>query len=408
MPEFTQPQSLDPFTVPDLDLQAKIAARRRKAAQDMLDQSNTDSTGAGYQGGRVFIVGNPLGRIAKSIGGAYLGNEADKKDASEAEQLQSIRQELLRRMPSDPTDQAALAKWGAEASQHPQLAALGAAAFKEGVGYRKPEKAAAPPAGYAWNENGSLSPIAGGPADKKRNPPSGFDWNEDGTLSFVPGGPGDPRYKQSIHITTGNRGALPKPPSGYRWNGEELEPIKGGPADPDKPKALTPKQMETQRGFTDLDKSLSNYDAMLQSYDPQGKTAASPTDRAALESAYTDLMMKIKSLYELGAPQAGDLKLLEQSITNPTSLGGTVKGAAFGRDPFVAKNKEIRKLLNNSRSSFDEQMGVTTPQAPAPAAPAQAASGSIRPKAIKIDAEYNALPSGAQYIAPDGSIRSKK
>ena len=102
MPAFEQPKSLgEEFTVPDFQVQEKLAARRRKAAQDLLDQGNTDSMGGGYQGGKVFIVGNPLGNIAKSIGGAYMSNKADQADASEAQQLQSIRQELLRRMPSE-------------------------------------------------------------------------------------------------------------------------------------------------------------------------------------------------------------------------------------------------------------------------------------------------------------------
>lgn len=405
----------DAFVVPDLAIQQRIRERKRKAAADLLKETAEFKNGHMLEGfghqAPVFVSNthnNQLPFLRSAVAGA-MNAGIDKEEQDEATQLNSVRQELLRRMPKDPTDQAALTRWGAQASQVPGMAPLGAAAFKEGINYRKPEKATAPPAGYAWNENGSLSPIAGGPADKKRNPPSGFNWNEDGTLSFVPGGPGDPRYKQSIHITTGNRGAMPKPPSGYKWNGEELEPIPGGPADPSRTKALTPKQLETQRGYIDLEKSLNNYDQMLRTYDPQGKTAASPTERAAIESAYTDLMMKIKTLYELGAPQAGDLKLLEQSLSNPTSLGGTIKGIVTGRDPFLAKNKEIRKLLGNSQASFDEQMGVTTPRQPAPAAPAREASGSIgKPKSIRSDAEYNALPSGSTYIAPDGQVRRKK
>lgn len=130
-----------------------------------------------------------------------------------------------------------------------------------------------------------------------------------------------------------------------------------------KPVNLTAKQLDTQRGFMDLESSLNNYDAMLAKYDPQGKAASSPTQRAAIEGAYTDLQMKLKNLYELGAPQAGDLKLLSQSIPSPVDLNGTIRGAAFGAEPFKVKNAEIRKLLNNSRTNFEVQMKKATPAA---------------------------------------------
>lgn len=364
------------FAVPDTQTTARNRERRRKAAMEMLAASANQPRGEMIdvgKGMKYYVDRQDENQVPflRSAVGSYMQSGIDKEEQDEAKQLQDIRSELLRRMPA-ASDPAALQQWGAQASQHPQLAALGGAAFKQAIEPPKTKERTAP-AGYAWNDNGSLSPIQGGPADKKRNPPSGFNWNEDGTLSFVPGGPGDPRYKQSIHITTGNRGALPKPPSGYKWNGEELEPIKGGPADPSNAKAsaLTPKQKETQRGFTDLEKSLNHYESLLGAYDPQGGSAVSPTNRAALESAYTDLQMKIKTLYELGAPQAGDLALLQQSLSNPTSIGGTLRGAAFGKEPFLAKTGEIRNLLNNSRESFDEQMGTASPRQ-APTSPRQA------------------------------------
>ena len=89
----------------------------------------------------------------------------------------------------------------------------------------------------------------------------------------------------------------------------------------------------------DLESSLSNYDQMLANYDPQGKSASSPTQRAAIEGAYTDLQMKLKTLYELGAPQAGDLKLLAQSIPSPVDMNGTIRGAAFGAEPFKVEER---------------------------------------------------------------------
>jgi len=180
----------------------------------------------------------------------------------------------------------------------------------------------------------------------------------------------DVRSQPTIHISQGGSGGGRstgiKAPSGYRYNedGTALEPIPGGPADKSNAtKPLTAKQLETQRGFMDLDSSIANYEKLLNGYDFQGASAASPKQRAALEGAYTDLQMKLKTLYDLGAPQAGDLKLLAQSIPNPVDLSGTVKGAAFGADPFKARLNETKKLLSASRQNFETQMGKQTPAA---------------------------------------------
>jgi len=166
---------------------------------------------------------------------------------------------------------------------------------------------------------------------------------------------------------SGSRGGI-KAPSGYRYNedGTALEPIPGGPADKSGNKPLTAKQLETQRGFMDLESSIGNYEKLLGGYDPRGGTAIDPATRAALEGAYTDVQMKLKTLYELGAPQAGDLKLLSQSIPNPVDMWGTARGVAFGSAPFKAKLNETKKLLSASRTNFETQMGKETPAAAAP------------------------------------------
>lgn len=81
--------------------------------------------------------------------------------------------------------------------------------------------------------------------------------------------------------------------------------------------------------------------------------------------------------------------------------------------PDVAKTK-LRRLKQALESDF-EILGQSYPQAAARAAgtlqrqtapsPAAAPAGPVR---ISSDAEYNALPPGATYIAPDGSMRRKR
>lgn len=209
----------------------------------------------------------------------------------------------------------------------------------------------------------------------------------------------DLRQMPTIHISnSGGGGGRGKAPSGYRYNedGTALEPIPGGPHDK-RPgsKPLTPKQMETQRAYTDLEKSLNEYDKLLEGYDPQSKGALDPTLRAPLESAHTDVMMKLKDLYQMGAPQQGDLMMLERGLDSPVTIKGTLKSAAFGAQPFKEKSKQLRTLLNNSRESFDAQFKVESPRHNPP---------EPKPKTIVVKSqdEWEALEPGTAYMTPDG------
>ena len=203
----------------------------------------------------------------------------------------------------------------------------------------------------------------------------------------------------------GGRGATGiKAPPGYRYNedGTALEPIPGGPKDPNAqpPKPLSQKDRDLQRGFMNLDSALATYEGLLNQYDPQGGSALSPTTRAALETAFTDVQMGMKSLYELGAPQAGDMRLLEQSFRNPTSIEGSVRGAAFGKEPFKAKVGQLRTLLNTSKANFEAQTGKPTPEAAKPTA------GAGR-TLVRSPAEFAALPAGTKWETLDGRKGTK-
>lgn len=58
------------------------------------------NTGSGYQGGRVFIVGNPLGNIASGLAGAYMGNKARDQQGELEKGLEQSRQDFISRMPT--------------------------------------------------------------------------------------------------------------------------------------------------------------------------------------------------------------------------------------------------------------------------------------------------------------------
>lgn len=68
-----------PDNTDEYRLQNQQLERRRALARSLIEQGMQGNSGSGYQGGKVFVVGSPLGNIAQSIGGAYLNNKADSE-----------------------------------------------------------------------------------------------------------------------------------------------------------------------------------------------------------------------------------------------------------------------------------------------------------------------------------------
>ena len=335
------------FPSTDYDIQAKNLERRRQLARSLIEQSLQGD--AGQMVGRVYVPNNPWGNFAKGLAGGYMNSSADTEAKDLAAKQAQQNNELLSSIPQEVGPERTQAQL--RAMQNPSLRDTIKAQM--GVDEREAKRIEA-------GEQAAANRVE---AERKAE----ADRIERGEqLAADRVARQDLRQTPTIHISQGGSGRSGvKAPSGYRYNedGTALEPIPGGPADK-KPgsKPLTAKQLETQRGFMDLDSSIANYEQLLGAYDFQGKTALDPAKRAALEGAYTDLQMKLKTLYELGAPQAGDLKLLSQSIPNPTDLSGTVKGAAFGAEPFKARLGETKKLLTSSRSNFEKQLGKDTPE----------------------------------------------
>ena len=405
----------DNFTFPDntqdFQQRAEQLARRRKLAEQLVQQGMSGS-GGGRMVGPVFTVGNQLGNLAQGLAGIYMGNKADSEANQLANEQQAAAQEIIKRLGTPGTkEQFGPAVNGGPMPQQPLSAeeegARRLGVIGEGMGIPSLRQTLAAQLGQELDyprqremeAAKAASQQAALEAQDKRQAAQ-FTHQLD-AIDRRLAGQKELRQMPTIHITNSGNGN-PKAPSGYKWNDDgSLSPITGGPADKQPgAKPLTAKQLETQRGFMDLQSSLDNYDQMLNSYDFQGKTAVTPAQRAALEGAFTDVQMKLKTLYELGAPQAGDMRLLEQSLSNPTSVLGTIKGAAFGKEPHLAKTQQIRGLLDRSQANFEKQFGKDTPEAAKPpAAPARTR--------ITTKAEYDALPAGTKWEMPDGRKGTK-
>jgi hypothetical protein len=166
--------------------------------------------------------------------------------------------------------------------------------------------------------------------------------------------------------------ARPTPPAGYEYTqAGNLQPIPGGPADPNTP---TPEQRnlinQKLAGLDRLQKALDNYKNLVAP--PKGTTGPDgkplkpvkpgiagsvlglPTEDASqLGTAYTALAIEAKNLFELGALSGPDYGLIQQTLKDPNTTGGYLQSD----DGRLNQIEEVQKILNNSRSSWEKNYG---------------------------------------------------
>lgn len=71
------------------------------------------------------------------------------------------------------------------------------------------------------------------------------------------------------------------------------------------------------------------------------------SEASDLESVRTDILMNLKDVYGLGAPQAGDLALLEKSIADPTAF--MTSGGTFLKRLKTQMDTHVNKIQNQSK-----------------------------------------------------------
>lgn len=250
-----------------------------------------------------------------------------------------------------------------------------------------------------------------------------------------------------------------QPPSGYRPAGGGLEPIPGGPADPAQAKAIADAKRKAEekatpqtvtKGMQENLTALKKIDAALEALaDPKAKGSVGGvggTVGAWLPGGSEFLNWvdpdgtKVRALIA----DIGSLKIHDRSGAAVTAAE-TPRLKPFipsvGDSPRVIVDKlnnfraEYEGMLRDSLDYYSEQNGfrpytpavdylnrqpvpagspAPTP-APAPAPPQQAAPKaapappqSAGPPRIGANGEgYDQIPPGAQYIAPDGTTRTK-
>lgn len=192
------------------------------------------------------------------------------------------------------------------------------------------------------------------------------------------------------NTVTESQGGSNKPPQGYRWaaNGTDLEAITGGPGD-----KLGESQQKQIIGVNNLKSAIAEYQNQLKNW---GKLdALNPDARAAMGTKYNNMMLQAKEAYNLGVLNGPDFDILTSVITDPRSM----KGAITSNDALNKQASELDRIMGGiadvaSQRRQPQQNAKTPPQ-----------GGPIA--TVKSDADFNALPKGTRFKAPDGTIRIK-
>lgn len=339
----------DTFVVPDTKVQERINATRRARAQKLLDASS--ETGGQMVGGW-YVGKNPLQSGLEGALGAYENRTLDDTERQQARELADIRSELLRRM-SPAQQQEAQAK-AAGLNFTPEKPAEG---FTLGEGQQR------------FGPKGE--PLASGPPRpvKDDSPQSVKEYN----FAQSQGYKGDystwlkdkTQATTRVHVAAPQRDRFQVVPDAsgvmHRVNLDtgEATPVTTGDGTLKKAlpaaKPLPAKAQEQQSSLLNLDSSLKNYMGMLDKYDVQGGSTVSPTDRAALASSFTDMQMRLKDAYTLGAITGPDMAILQNALRDPTSVGGTLRGAAFGKGQFKEQAGQVRGTLDRMAQNFEKQ-----------------------------------------------------
>lgn len=79
--------------------------------------------------------------------------------------------------------------------------------------------------------------------------------------------------------------------------------------------------MDMAAAYRSFMKQVDNFEGLI---DQHGGRIMPGRARDELDTAHAALMMQLKDIYQMGAPQAGDIAMLERLIYNPTDIGANI------------------------------------------------------------------------------------
>lgn len=128
------------------------------------------------------------------------------------------------------------------------------------------------------------------------------------------------------------------------------------------------------------DKTMSALDRYEGIFDKTGTKLKPDADKMSLNTAYKDLMLQLKELFNLGVLNGPDLQIMEEYLQNPTSGAALVYEAFGGKEGF--KN-QIRLVRDKIQSEIQINRDVFT--------------GSTIPT-VSTQAQFDALEPGEKFI----------
>lgn len=158
-----------------------------------------------------------------------------------------------------------------------------------------------------------------------------------------------------------------KPPSGYRWkaDGSALEPIPGGPEDPNTPKKPGAEVQRMNIAIEALDGGLQAYEELLDRFDVRSFDQLDPTQRAEAASLVADLRLQFKEAQALGALTGPDISVLDQLLSDPTSG----KAMVYGNEGLLAQLQQARQSVARRKAATDKITGAAPADSGAPEKP---------------------------------------
>lgn len=229
------------------------------------------------------------------------------------------------------------------------------------------------------------------------------------------------RHNKQMELIQGQLAELrvEKPPAGYRKTPEgNLEAIPGGPADVKQQGVLNQDTSALNTNSANLDRLATAANELLQHPGLVGITGLRGAVPDVPGTAAADARAKLLTL----KAQTGFNTL--QEMRNASKTGGAVGQVTEKEWPLLQSaiaaletaqsEKQMRESLqkviqytdgakDRLRQAYNMKHGDKTSGPASPPKPAADAG----PKRITSDAEYDALPSGAEFIGPDGKKRRK-
>lgn len=242
-----------------------------------------------------------------------------------------------------------------------------------------------PPAGYRRTDTDELAYIPGGPADPKQQLlPQGTEVSAWATRTLPALAPiiksGDATQAQQDAYALAYRSLMRptmigSPETGFQsvpaqpLDPKRFPPVAGG--EQDVPSLLSKTYRTQVRKLDQVDQSLGAYERLLER---TGAEIMFGPERKALKGAYTDVLLELKELYNLGVIAGPDLDLMHDRLTDPTSLSAKALEMMFGAGKtFRPQMEQIRAKLGETRASVERnfgpqgQLGARQPSARTPA-----------------------------------------